>query len=278
MSVFKDLKSIAESANNELISQIDSENDGLAKAIADEFNQIETLEKDVFEYNAPMVPVIQKDLNEGAKYIVEFDMLNKYATDGGIDIVTAYNNVCESNNIPSDDMYVYLRGSITECCTRPEAFEPETLRNSLKAMRSLSENGINLLREEALNESKKNDSKDQSITFRGATIEVDSNSMDKFNTDIRKYSSIVKKILSKYDDAFKQAWEDNKEADDAKSFKEWKTNIKVSSGRIIIFNNDVVTVEFSHKSNKNILGPMHYLTITISCKDDKYNYESTIDG
>lgn len=154
MSVFKDLKSIAESANNELISQIDSENDGLAKAIADEFNQIETLEKDVFEYNAPMVPVIQKDLNEGAKYIVEFDMLNKYATDGGIDIVTAYNNVCESNNIPSDDMYVYLRGSITECCTRPEAFEPETLRNSLKAIRNLNENGINLLREESLNESK----------------------------------------------------------------------------------------------------------------------------
>ena len=114
MSVFKDLKSIAESANSELISQIDSENDGLAKAIADEFNQIETLEKDVFEYNAPMVPVIQKDLNEGAKYIVEFDMLNKYATDGGIDIVTAYNNVCESNNIGSDDMYVYLRGSITK--------------------------------------------------------------------------------------------------------------------------------------------------------------------
>ena len=155
MSVFKDLKSIAESANSELISQIDSENDGLAKAIADEFNQIETLEKDVFEYNAPMVPVIQKDLNEGAKYIVEFDMLNKYATDSGIDIVSAYNNVCESNNIGSDDMYVYLRGSITECCTRPEAFEPETLRNSLKAIRNLSENGINLLREEALNESKK---------------------------------------------------------------------------------------------------------------------------
>jgi hypothetical protein len=148
MSVFKDLKSIAESANSELISQIDSENDGLAKAIADEFNQIETLEKDVFEYNAPMVPVIQKDLNEGAKYIVEFDMLNKYATDGGIDIVTAYNNVCESNNIGSDDMYVYLRGSITECCTRPEAFDPETLRNSLKAIRNLSENGINLLRED----------------------------------------------------------------------------------------------------------------------------------
>ena len=171
MSVFKDLKSIAESANSELISQIDSENDGLAKAIADEFNQIETLEKDVFEYNAPMVPVIQKDLNEGAKYIVEFDMLNKYATDGGIDIVTAYNNVCESNNIGSDDMYVYLRGSITECCTRPEAFEPETLRNSLKAIRNLSENGISLLREEALNESKK-DSKGPTVNKKVSKIEA----------------------------------------------------------------------------------------------------------
>ena len=145
MSVFGNLKSLSEEAENELKLQVDSDTDGIAAAIAKEFEQIEPLEKDVFEYNAPMIPIIQKPTQEGTKYVVEFDMLNKLAKDQNVDVCEAFDMVCAENTIDKDD----LRGSIAKCVT-----ESVTLHNvgnvkkALKTIRAFKENGINLLREE----------------------------------------------------------------------------------------------------------------------------------
>lgn len=149
MSVFGNLRSLSEEAENELKLQVDSDTDGIAAAIAKEFEQIEPLEKDVFEYNAPMIPIIQKPTQEGTKYVVEFDMLNKLAKDQNVDVCEAFDMVCTENTIDKDDLYVYLRGSIAKCVT-----ESVTLHNvgnvkkALKTIRAFKENGINLLREE----------------------------------------------------------------------------------------------------------------------------------
>lgn len=149
MSVFGNLRTLSEEAENELKLQVDSDTDGIAAAIAKEFEQIEPLEKDVFEYNAPMIPIIQKPTQEGTKYVVEFDMLNKLAKDQNVDVCEAFDMVCSENTIDKDDLYVYLRGSIAKCVT-----ESVTLHNvgnvkkALKTIRAFKENGINLLREE----------------------------------------------------------------------------------------------------------------------------------
>lgn len=149
MSVFGNLRTLSEEAENELKLQVDSDTDGIASAIAKEFEQIEPLEKDVFEYNAPMIPIIQKPTQEGTKYVVEFDMLNKLAKDQNVDVCEAFDMVCTENTIDKDDLYVYLRGSIAKCVT-----ESVTLHNvgnvkkALKTIRAFKENGINLLREE----------------------------------------------------------------------------------------------------------------------------------
>ena len=149
MSVFGNLRSLSEEAENELKLQIDADTDGIAWAIAKEFEQIEPLEKDVFEYNAPMIPIIQKPTQEGTKYVVEFDMLNKLAKDQKVDVCEAFNMVCAENTIDTDDLYVYLRGSIAKCVTESVTIDNvKNVRKALKTIRTLKENGINLLREE----------------------------------------------------------------------------------------------------------------------------------
>lgn len=149
MSVFGNLRSLTEEAENELKLQVDSDTDGIAAAIAKEFEQIEPLEKDVFEYNAPMIPIIQKPTQEGTKYVVEFDMLNKLAKDQNVDVCEAFDMVCAENAIDKDDLFVYLRGSIAKCVTESVTIDNVgNVKKALKTIRALKENGINLLREE----------------------------------------------------------------------------------------------------------------------------------
>lgn len=149
MSVFGNLRSLSEEAENELKLQVDSDTDGIASAIAKEFEQIETLEKDVFEYNAPMIPIIQKPTQEGTKYVVEFDMLNKLAKDQNVDVCEAFDMVCAENAIDKDDLFVYFRGSIAKCVTESVTINNVgNVKKALKTIRTLKENDINLLREE----------------------------------------------------------------------------------------------------------------------------------
>lgn len=149
MSVFGNLRYLSEEADNELKLQIDSDTDGIASAIAKEFEQIETLEKNVFEYNAPMIPIIQKPTQEGTKYVVEFDMLNKLAKDQDVDVCEAFNMVCAENAIDADDLYIFLRGSIAKCVTESVTIHnARNVKKALKTIRAFKENGINLLREE----------------------------------------------------------------------------------------------------------------------------------
>lgn len=147
MSVFNTTY-LAEAAENEYKLQIDSESEGIATAIAKEFKQIEELEKDVFEYRAPMIPLVQKATQEGTKYIVEFDMLNKLAKDQKQDVYSAFTSVCEANNVEANDVYVYLRGNITECVTEAvNESNIKSVRKALDAIRILKENDVNLVRE-----------------------------------------------------------------------------------------------------------------------------------
>lgn len=171
MSVFGNLRSLSESAENELKLQIDSDTDGIASAIKKEFSQIEELEKDVFEYNAPMIPIIQKPTTEGAKYVVEFDMLNKLAKDQKVDVCEAFNMVCLENGIDKDDLFIYLRGSIAKCVTEAVTLKNvENVRKALNTIRDLKENGINLLREEEI--------KPEGVDANGIPVDPDDDTVD----------------------------------------------------------------------------------------------------
>lgn len=148
MSIFN-CSSLSEAAENEYGLQVDSDVEGIATAIEREFNQIAELEKNVFEYSAPMIPLIQKSTSEGDKYIVEFDMLDKLAKDTHkSDVYAAFKEVCKVNNLSENDVYVYLRGNITRYFN--ESITEETAkkaRKALAAINALRENDVNMVRE-----------------------------------------------------------------------------------------------------------------------------------
>ena len=95
-----------------------------------------------------MIPLVQKATQEGTKYIVEFDMLNKLAKDQTQDVYSAFISVCEANIVEANDVYVYLRGNITECVTEAvNESNIKSVRKALDAIRTLKENDVNLVRE-----------------------------------------------------------------------------------------------------------------------------------
>lgn len=147
MSIFNN-SALTESAENELKLQIDSETSGLASAIAAEFSQIETLEKDVFQYSAPMIPIIQKPTSEGTKFIVELDMLQHLSEDTKVDIVKAFHSLCEANNIDDpNDLFVYIRGPLYKTLSNVNESNMKIARKALENLRSLKEADINLMKD-----------------------------------------------------------------------------------------------------------------------------------
>lgn len=148
MSIFN-TSSLTESAENELKLQIDADASGIAAKLAAEFGQIETLEKNVFEYSAPMIPIIQKPTNEGTKFLVEYDMLNCLSRDTKTDILGAFKSLCEANSIEDqNDLFVYLRGPLFKVLTNVNESDIGLARKALENIRSLKEAGINLVRDE----------------------------------------------------------------------------------------------------------------------------------
>lgn len=148
MSIFN-CASLSEAAENEYGLQVDSDTEGIATAIEREFNQIAELEKNVFEYSAPMIPLVQKSTSEGDKYIVEFDMLDKLAKDAyKSNVYTAFKEVCKVNNLNENDVYVYLRGNVTRYFTESITEEnAKKARRALAAINALNENDVNMVRE-----------------------------------------------------------------------------------------------------------------------------------
>lgn len=148
MSLFS-CTSLSEAAENEYGLQVDTDTEGIATAIEREFNQIAELEKNVFEYSAPMIPLVVKETNEGAKYIVEFDLLEKLAKDAHkSNVYSAFQEVCKVNNLNESDVYVYLRGDITRYFTESVTDENvKKARRALAAINALRENDVNMVRE-----------------------------------------------------------------------------------------------------------------------------------
>lgn len=187
------------------------------------YNSIESLEEGVLRYTPSMIPVAVRNTAEGAKYLVEFDMLQKLQKP----IVESFEDVCEFNNINSDDVYVAVPNNesvIDDVYVSESSYLKSCIANTTSDINSLIESGINVLSMEPLNEFGINKELKAAWKNRGegSTQEDRERSLNdgKYVDNISK--KLVKELFSK--------------AKDIADFKFVKSKIKAIIGDIKYFN------------------------------------------
>ena len=154
------LNILAESADEEdLEYDMDDEIEDIIDSVVDDVEdvfELDDMHESAIIYTEEMIPVCQlKD-----KYIIEYDLLNKYMESNDINSYESLKNICKYNNIDINDTFVVISSQeeINEsllnekCRYKKEKNEDikkqikKKIKNTSKELKELKKNNINLLK------------------------------------------------------------------------------------------------------------------------------------
>ena len=133
--------------------------DEVEQELEDEYEEVEELEDDI-EYNEDMVPVIQQDIEEGSRYLVEMDVLAKYMISSKEeDPAEALKRIAEANSLEPSSMCIviesddYARELIEEAKTTKKKtgskFKLNKIASSSKLLKHIKNKGIKVLKKKS---------------------------------------------------------------------------------------------------------------------------------
>lgn len=151
------LQILQESAENEGYV-FDTLNESVENdSINDILDDFEDIDEDELDYTEEMVNVIEQQLDNTSRYLIEHDNLSKFIKSSGLSLKDAMIKICEHNDIPFANTYLVIESKddimknfaeAGKAAKEPKMKEKlkKKIEVSKKQLKNLKDNGIKVLK------------------------------------------------------------------------------------------------------------------------------------